>query len=182
MSLTPQSLPRRVQSLLKPVQRWLNPARDRLQKDPFARLQNVSEVAIAASMGIYIDVNQATIDDWLRLPGLSIHQARTLTTLTQSGVAFYCVEDIAAALGIPAARMAPLGPVLRFCYYEPPAIVWLNRATLPQLLTLPQLTPALAHRIIRERQRLPFKDWGDVHQRLGLSPDQTARWMHYGRV
>ena len=55
-----------------------HPIRARLQNDPYYRLQSAEEIAIAAELGIRIDVNQASVDDWLRLPGISIHQARSL--------------------------------------------------------------------------------------------------------
>ncbi|MCX7594440.1 MAG: hypothetical protein N2235_11880, partial [Fischerella sp.] len=47
----------------------LQKLRSKLLKDPYYRLQSVEEIAIAASLGIRIDANQATVDDWLRLPG-----------------------------------------------------------------------------------------------------------------
>jgi DNA uptake protein ComE-like DNA-binding protein len=77
------------------------PLRVKLLNDPYYRLQSLEEVRVAAELGIYIDVNQAGVDDWLRLPGLSIHQARSLTALTQSGVQLHCLEDLAAALNLP---------------------------------------------------------------------------------
>jgi len=89
--------------------------RTRLYND-YYRLQSSEEIAVAAALGIQIDVNQASVDDWLRLPGLSIHQARVLVELCRSGVQFYCL-DIAAALNATAATK-PLEPVLKFCYYE----------------------------------------------------------------
>ena len=52
--------------------------RNKIANDPYYRFQSLQEIAIAAELGIKIDVNQATVDDWLRLPGLSIHQARSL--------------------------------------------------------------------------------------------------------
>jgi hypothetical protein len=48
--------------------------RTRIQSDPYYRLQSPAEIAIAATLGMRIDVNQASVDDWLRLPGISIHQ------------------------------------------------------------------------------------------------------------
>lgn len=74
------------------------PLRAQILADPYYRFQSLAEVALAAELGISIDVNQASVDDWLRLPGLSIHQARQLVQLTQNGVQFYAIEDIAAAL------------------------------------------------------------------------------------
>src|SRR3712207_5879865 len=86
--------------------------RVRIQNDPYYRLQSSEEIAIAAELGMQIDVNQAGVDDWLRLPGLSIHQARSLVELTGSGVQFCCIEDLAAALSCPVQRLKPLQPIL----------------------------------------------------------------------
>lgn len=172
------------------LQTWLrrfHPARERLQRDPLGRLQNLEEVAIAADLGIHIDVNQATVDDWLRLPGISIHQARTLANLTQSGVAFHCLEDVAAALGVAGHRLAPLSPILQFCYYDPassvrPVAISLNHATVAQLTTIPGMSAVLVERIVNERRRSPFVSWSDVHHRLRLTSEQTSQWLYYLRV
>ena len=53
----------------------------KIANDPYYRFQTLAEIAIAVELGITIDANQASIDDWLRLPGFSIHQARSLTKL-----------------------------------------------------------------------------------------------------
>jgi len=90
-----------------PLNPRLQKLRTKLLNDPYYRLQSGEEIQIAAKLGIRIDANQATVDDWLRLPGLSIHQARSLVELSRSGVKFYCIEDIAAALAIPAPRLEP---------------------------------------------------------------------------
>ncbi|NER80747.1 MAG: ComEA family DNA-binding protein [Leptolyngbya sp. SIO1D8] len=168
-------------------QRWFHPERDRWLRDPFARLTSLEEVPAAAALGVRIDANQATVDDWLRLPGISIHQARTLVTLSQSGVPFHCMEDIAAALGVPHRQLMPLNPIVQFCYYDPVSpvtgqTVLLNQATTAELLTLPGISTSLVERIINERRRSPFANWGDFHHRLRLTPEQTACWMHYLRV
>ncbi|MGB7440454.1 MAG: ComEA family DNA-binding protein, partial [Coleofasciculaceae cyanobacterium] len=52
-------------------QNWQS-IRVRLENDPYYRLQSVQEIAVAAALGIKIDVNRAGVDDWLRLPGISI--------------------------------------------------------------------------------------------------------------
>jgi DNA uptake protein ComE-like DNA-binding protein len=179
---SPQRTP--PQQILRSWLRRFHPARERLQRHPLARLNNWEEVAIAADLGIQIDVNQATVDDWLRLPGISIHQARTLTRLTQSGIAFHCLEDVAAALDIACHRLQPLSPVLRFCYYDPagavrPVAVSLNCATVAQLTAVPGMSAIMVERILNERRRSLFTNWSDVHHRLRLSPEQTSQWMHY---
>jgi DNA uptake protein ComE-like DNA-binding protein len=134
-----------------------------------------------------MDVNKATAAAWLPLPGISIHQARTLTRLTQSGVTFHCLEDIAAVLGISYQRLLPLHPLLQFCYYDldspvKPTPILLNQATIAQLQTLPGMSLPLLERIINERRRSPFTDWADVHHRLRLTPEQTSRWLYWLRV
>ena len=64
---------------------WLSSSiRTKLLNDPYYRLQTNAEIAIAADLGIQIDVNKAKVDDWLRLPGLSIHQARNLVQLCEA--------------------------------------------------------------------------------------------------
>jgi DNA uptake protein ComE-like DNA-binding protein len=136
-------------------------------------------------MGVYIDVNQADVDDWLRLPGLSIHQARSLVALTQSGVPFHCIEDIAAALSLPVQRLQPLTPILRFCYYdaESPCTVQPidpNSATVEQLTKIPAVDLFLAQAIVQNRQRHgAYRHLAELQQRLGLSGQLTAEVMHY---
>lgn len=172
------------------LQSWLNqfhPLHDKLRRDPLARLTTLAEVAVAADLGVRIDVNQATVDDWLRLPGISIHQARTLVSLSQSGVVFYAIEDVAAALSVSTQHLAPLHPILQFCFYDEsssvaPVSVSLNQATFTQLLALPGMSPVLAERIINERRRSPFINWSDAHHRLRLTAQQINEWIHYLKV
>lgn len=101
--------------------RWkwqLHPLSARLRNNSRIRLRSEKEVIIAAAFGVRIDVNRASIDDWLRLPGLSIHQARTLVDQVEQGHHFWCLEDIARILGVSAATLQPLAPILQFCYYD----------------------------------------------------------------
>lgn len=179
--------PKQAQQWFKTLRWWLHPAYDRLQKDPFARLLSFEEVPVAITLGIQIDANQATVDDWLRLPGISIHQARTLTALSHSGIAFHCLEDVAAAIGIPCRQIGPLRPILSFCYYDPASAVtlqpiWLHQATASELMALPGMSSELAERILNERRRSPFADRADFHHRLRLTPEQTTRWLYYLRL
>ncbi|GAC1452421.1 MAG: hypothetical protein NVS2B14_21420 [Chamaesiphon sp.] len=159
--------------------------RVRLLRDPYYRLQSAQEIAIAAELGIKIDVNQASVDDWLRLPGISIHQARSLVELASAGVPFYCLEDIAAALGIPLQRLKPLEPLLKFCYYDDLyTVVRLdpNTASFEQLTQIPSLEASLALTVVQNRLTLgPYRNLVDFQKRLYLSGQQTAHLMHYLR-
>lgn len=119
----------------------------KILNDPYYRLRSLEEINTAAALGIQIDVNKASVDDWLRLPGLSIHQARSLVQLSQAGVQFYCIEDIAAALGVSLQHLQPLVPVIKFCYYDESttiAPVNPNTATIEQLIEIPSIELPLA--------------------------------------
>lgn len=169
--------------------RQLNPQfqalRTRLLNDPYYRLQSTAEIAAAAALGIRIDANQASVDDWLRLPGLSIHQARSLVELSRSGVQFYCLEDIAAALGLPRQRLQPLEPILRFCYYDAvdtKVLVNPNHATVEKLAQIPVIELSLAEAVVQNRLVAgPYRNLVDFQQRLSLPGALIAQLMHYLR-
>jgi DNA uptake protein ComE-like DNA-binding protein len=171
------------------LSRWFSSSqsslRSRLLSDPFYRFQTVEELQMAAQLGIMIDVNRATVDDWLRLPGLSIHQARSLVQLTQSGVQFYAIEDVAAALGLTPRHLHAFVPVLLFCHYDPegmdqPQRLNPNQASRLSLQALPCISDELASAILAQRTAGgPFKNLADFQQRLYLSSDQIAILMHY---
>jgi DNA uptake protein ComE-like DNA-binding protein len=157
--------------------------RSRISEDPYYRFRSAVEIAIAADLGVKIDVNQAGVDDWLRLPGISIHQARQLVALSQAGVAFYSISDLVAALNIPISRLQWLAPVLSFQYYDRSAAlpsVGINHATAAELVQIPQISPALASEIVAQREREgQFTDLINLQQRLGLSGELLGALMHY---
>lgn len=158
--------------------------RTRLLNDPYYRLQSTAEIAAAAALGIQIDVNRASVDDWLRLPGLSIHQARSLVELSRAGVQFYCVEDVAAALSLPWQRLKPLEPVLKFCYYDESSCnhqqVNPNTASAERLAQIPAIDLSLAQAIIQNRLLAGrYRNLVDFQQRLSLPGHVIAQLMHY---
>lgn len=161
--------------------------RAKLERDPYYRLQSAQEIEVAASLGMKIDVNQATVDDWLRLPGISIHQARLLVELASSGLQFCCLEDIAAALSIPAGRLKPLQPILSFCYYDgeslsTPVAINPNTASLEQLTTIPGVDLFLARAIAQNRIDLgKYRNLADFQRRLDLSAQIISELMYYLR-
>ncbi|MGJ3246973.1 MAG: helix-hairpin-helix domain-containing protein [Elainellaceae cyanobacterium] len=163
----------------------LQPLRTQLRRDPYYRFQSIEDVQIAASLGVGIDVNQASVDDWLRLPGLSIHQARSLADLTQAGVQFHCLDDIAAALNVPIHRLRPLEPILKFYYYEDDRAftirpVQLNTASVDVLIQIPTLNADLAQAIVWERQqRGAYRNLADLQRRLSIPSAIMSDLMHY---
>jgi DNA uptake protein ComE-like DNA-binding protein len=166
----------------------LQKLRSKLLNDPYYRFQSIEEIAIAVSLGIRIDVNQATVDDWLRLPGLSIHQARSLVELSRTGVKFYCIEDIAAALSISIQRLKPLEAILNFSYYDDESVdnitytINPNTATVESLAKIPFIDSSIAQAVIDNRQSAgPYRNLVDFQRRLNLSGDILAQLMYYLR-
>lgn len=162
--------------------------RAKLLNDPYYRLQSGEEMQIAAQLGIRIDANQATVDDWLRLPGLSIHQARSLVELSRSGVKFYCIEDIAAALGLPVPRLEPLKLLLNFSYYDHESLVGStqlinpNIATVEDLVQIPYIDVFLAQAVVQNRLSAgAYRNLADFQRRLQLSGEAIAQLMYFLR-
>lgn len=148
--------------------------------DPYYRFASPTEIEQAARLGVKIDVNKAGVDDWLRLPGISIHQAKALVQLSQSGMRFYAIEDLAAALGLSLQRLQPLAPILLFCYYEQPTDrLNPNNASVEDLLQLPGMDAALAHAWVRERVTAgPYQNLAQLQQRLSLSGAMLEQLLH----
>ncbi len=159
--------------------------KNKIANDPYYRFQSLKEIAIAAELGIKIDVNQATVDDWLRLPGFSIHQGRSLVELVRVGVQLVCLEDIAAAIGVPVQRLQPYESVLTFAYYDrlsPLSLekTHINTATVEELITIPQVTEALANDLIFHRQQQgKYRDIVELKSRLNLDSDLISTLMCY---
>lgn len=171
-----------------PLNSKLQKLRAKLLNDPYYRLQSGDEIQLAAQLGIRIDANQATVDDWLRLPGLSIHQARSLVELSHSGVKYYCIEDVAAALAIPPQRLEPLNPLLIFIYYDheslerPTQLINPNTATAEQLATIPFMDISIAQAVVQNRLSAgPYRNLVDFQKRLELPGDAIAQLMYFLR-
>lgn len=159
--------------------------RQKIINNPYSRLENILEVKIAAELGVRIDVNQACVDDWLRLPGISIHQARSLVELVGMGMQLLCLEDVAAAIGVPIHRIQPLEPVLHFEYRDrhscfSPQKVNPNTATIAQLTQIPLVETDLAQRILVDRQKQGnYRNLADFQRRLSLDSPLVSQLMYY---
>ena len=159
--------------------------RNKIANDPYYRFQSLKEIAIAVELGLKIDVNQAGIDDWLRLPGFSIHQARSLVELVRMGMQLFCLEDIAAAIDVPLQRLQPYEPILAFAYYDrlsslSPEKINLNTASITELGTIPQLDADLALQMFEDRQSNgKYRNTLDLQRRLNLNPQLLSELIHY---
>ncbi|MGF1539794.1 MAG: helix-hairpin-helix domain-containing protein [Pleurocapsa sp.] len=157
----------------------------RIANDPYYRFQSLAEVAIAVKLGVKINVNQASIDDWLRLPGFSIHQARSLVDLVGMGVQLVCIEDVAAAINVPVQRLQPLEPILHFEYYHrlsplSPQKINLNTASMGEITQIPSLEPNLAQKILEHRTEYgKYRNLADFQARLQLNNQLISQLMYY---
>ncbi|MBE9116614.1 ComEA family DNA-binding protein [Lusitaniella coriacea LEGE 07157] len=182
--MTDNSVFKRLSQTLNPNRRAI---RNRLLSNPYYRLRSRDEIEIALELGLTIDVNRASVDDWLRLPGISIHQARSLVDLAGMGVQLLCPEDLAAALSIPIGRLHPFVPLLDFCYYDPDSLALPQRlnpntATVEQLGQIPILPPPLARHLVENRlQYGAYRNLADLQQRLALNNHLTEQLMNYLR-
>ncbi len=168
--------------MLKTFLARAHPLHWRLQRDSYYRFQSFEELRLAASWNICIEANTASVDDWLRLPGISIHQARSLTKLTENGLFFNCIEDVAAALGVPTQQIQGWSAVLQFCYYErslEPVAININTATAAELSSVPAIDASLGRAIVHYRQAGPYRDLADLQQRLRLTIETTSELLHY---
>ena len=159
--------------------------RKKIANDPYYRFQSLTEIAIAVELGITIDVNQASVDDWLRLPVFSIRQARSLVDLVKMGVQLYCIEDIAAAVDIPLHRLQPYESILTFAYYDRlsslnPEKININTASILEMTTVPYLDLDLSRQIQLELQKHgKYSNIADLQRRLNLDRELTSRLMHH---
>lgn len=150
--------------------------------EPYYRFRSIAELQTAAQQGQIIAVHSATVDDWLRLPGLSIHQAKALVDLQTAGLELYSIEDLAAALEMPLHRIQSWNAILSFEYHHPeaaPLQINPNRATLAELQGI--LAPALAEMIAAERQVGEFQNLRDLQQRLKLDGVALNQLLPYLR-
>lgn len=163
----------------------LGQLRQKLQNNPYYRLQSAAEVSLAAQLGVSIDVNRASVDDWLRLPGISIRQAQSLVELIGMGVTILSLEDLAAAMSLPIAKVKIWAPVLQFCYYELDSLSESlkfnpNFASAAELATIPVIEPNLGEMIVLERQtRGEYRNLADLKRRLNIDTEIIVQLMHY---
>lgn len=134
-----------------------------------------------------VDVNRATSDDWLLLPGCTETMAELLTKLQQGGVQLTGTDDLFQLLELPQDLAEQWRPHLVFRWYgDPPPQpslppIDLNVAApamLQQTLNWPE---ARLERLIRERQRRPFHNLADLQERLSLPPLAVEQLIGYVR-
>jgi DNA uptake protein ComE-like DNA-binding protein len=126
-----------------------------------------TESVTAGSEPFTFDPNTATSTDLQQL-GLSEKQAGIILNYREKGGKFRKPEDIARMYGIPAALSERLIPYVKIPHgnrasafptdtvrrKKPQGVVELNTADSEEIVALYRVGPALAHRIIEQRQKL----------------------------
>lgn len=142
-----------------------------------------------------VDLNRASKNELLQLPGVGPAMADRIVAHRESNGRFNKVEDLDQVPGIGDATVnklriwvtvAPLESAIpentepdRLTRKPPTSKsepksskgpVDVNRATLDELNTLPNIGPVLAQRIIAERTKKPFTDIDDLRRVSGIGP------------
>ncbi len=154
-----------------------------LIQDPQQRLQSDQDMQVAKDLGMGIDINRCSVDDLLRLPGVSIIEARRIVEVRRSGGPFLSAEELHTRADLSSTKVRRLEPLLQFCYYEPtlslPEILDVNEATAGQLETLEGIDSSLAVRIVQERTAQgDYQNLADLRDRLSLNARVIAKLMN----
>jgi len=142
--------------------------------------------------GERIDPNRADEIDLDRLPGVGPSTARAIVQAREAGAAFRRPEDLQAVRGIGSATVRELRGLLDFSTPPPERARrsggllltegWIdaNRASAEELQGLPGVGPALAGRIVAEREKRMFSSVVDLVRVPGIGPATLERLR--GRV
>ncbi len=121
-----------------------------------------------------IDVNRATSSELRQLPGCTESMIELITKLQDGGVQFSREEDLFQLLELPTITAKEWSPHLIFRWYgDSPLInkinlIDINSASSISLQNKLKWSDQRLKRLIRERQRCPFKDLADLQERLTL--------------
>jgi len=159
-----------------------------LQESQIAR-EEASRRAAPFAEGERLDPNRADEVDLDRLPGVGAATARAVVATREAGSVFRRPEDLLSVPGIGPATLERMRPHLDFSAAPPGArgvgvggvggqgaALQLNSATAAELERLPGIGPALAQRIVDERERLGgFRSVDDLLAVRGIGPSTLAR-------
>ena len=158
-----------------------------------AQLEEQVDSALAAARererpldpGERIDPNRADADQLQRLPGVGPVTAAAIVTARSEGLVFTQATDLQSIRGIGPSTVGKIAEFLDFSSVPAGSSVPLrgigrapvdiNRADSLELRQLPGIGPALARRIIAERERGTFRSVEELTRVSGIGPATLAR-------
>ena len=154
-----------------PRRHWLDPLARRVLQAA-GQLPSLPVSHPAATIWT-IEVNRASREKWLQLPGCSEDTADLLLRLQRGGVQFSSVEELFRLLELSAQQRRSWKPHLVVQWHgddppQPPAApLDLNNSSAEELQTLGWPEQRLQG-LLRERRRDGFRDLADLQERLCL--------------
>jgi DNA uptake protein ComE-like DNA-binding protein len=154
-----------------------------LLQNPQQRLTSEQQMLTARELGMSIDINRCSVDDLLRLPGVTLLEARRIVEIRRSGGPYFSADELQERTDVSWEKIRRLQSMLQFRYYEQksalPVLIDVNSATATQIGQLEGIESDLAGRIVQERDlRGDFADIIDLRDRLNLPARIIARLMN----
>lgn len=130
-----------------------------------------------------ININRASEDELMKLPGITRPLAQEILYHRQSKAGFKHVDELLQISGMQPNVSVPSPPPSRLDANQRSEPIHLNYATYEQLLTVPGLTPILVERVVQRRERKgPFRFVEDLLKVKGIDYIVLARLRTYVTV
>lgn len=154
-----------------------------LLHNPQQRLTSEQQMLTARELGMSIDINRCSVDDLLRLPGVTLLEARRIVEIRRSGGPYFSADELQERTDVSWEKIRRLQSMLQFRYYEQKSslliLLDINSATATQISELEGIEPSLASRIVQERDLGgDFSNISDLRDRLNLPARIIARLMN----
>lgn len=171
-------------------------ALDSLTAHTLAALEDEERRSRPIRGGEVMDPNRADLIDLDRLPGIGPSTAEAIVEAREGGAIFTGPSDLLAVRGIGPVTVERIAPYLEFKHgfgrrsipmrsansgagrmtkLGRSALLDVNSADVERLVTLPGIGPALAARIVAERDRRPFASLDDLTRVRGIGGTTVDR-------
>ncbi len=126
------------------------------------------------NVSFFVDVNRATATEWRQLPGCTEEMIHLLIRLQKGGVQLSGAEDLSQLLNLSPSLSDKWFPHLIFRWYgnapsiNPKALLDINCESAKAIKLGLQWEEERIKRLIRERQKEPFKNLADLQERMTL--------------
>ncbi|THH41281.1 helix-hairpin-helix domain-containing protein [Neolewinella litorea] len=125
-----------------------------------------------------VDINQAGLDEWTRLPGIGPSRARRILEYRERLGGFATVDQVATTYGIPDSVYREILPLLRASPIVRP--LYINRLSAEELAHHPLLKRSTATVLVRYRENHgPFRSAEDLKKVRALSTETLHALLPY---